>query len=404
MVPVLNRWARISLLNLLIIATIGIILRYKIVFSLPFVDQKNLLHGHSHFAFSGWVSHTLMSMLVAYVAGKKQGVIEKKYRWLIGANLLTAYGMLLSFPVQGYGGVSIIFSTLSIFVSYAFAIVYWKDLNGLQEQAPSHYWFKAALIFNALSSAGAFSLAAMMATKSTNQHFYLAAVYAFLHFQYNGWFLFGCLGLLIDMFSKKFGISISSGVFWAFALSCIPAYLLSVLWLQLPPWLYMMAVLAALLQLSGWIYFVIILVKQFSVFKTIERLPATILGLAAFAISIKLLLQLASVVPSIGKLAFGFRPIVIGYLHLVLLGIISFFLLSYLLINNYIVAGNQKFNGIKIFIAGVIINELLLMIQGVCDIYYSAFQYANQLLFVAAIIMFAGLAQLNYSQLTWKTE
>lgn len=404
MVPVLNRWARISLLNLLIIATIGIILRYKIVFSLPFVDQKNLLHGHSHFAFSGWVSHTLMSMLVAYVAGKKQGVIEKKYRWLIGANLLTAYGMLLSFPVQGYGGVSIIFSTLSIFVSYAFAIVYWKDLNGLQEQAPSHYWFKAALIFNALSSAGAFSLAAMMATKSTNQHFYLAAVYAFLHFQYNGWFLFGCLGLLIDMLSKKFGISISSGVFWAFALSCIPAYLLSVLWLQLPPWLYMMAVLAALLQLSGWIYFVIILVKQFSVFKTIERLPATILGLAAFAISIKLLLQLASVVPSIGKLAFGFRPIVIGYLHLVLLGIISFFLLSYLLINNYIVAGNQKFNGIKIFIAGVIINELLLMIQGVCDIYYSAFQYANQLLFVAAIIMFAGLAQLNYSQLTWKTE
>lgn len=123
----LHKWLQVSLLNLLLVSFIGVILRYKIAFSLPFVDQKHLLHGHSHFAFSGWITHTLIVLLVQYLSDQSGRDQFRKYRGLIWANLLTAYGMLLWFPIQGYGLWSISFSTLSIFVSWIFAVVYWKD-------------------------------------------------------------------------------------------------------------------------------------------------------------------------------------------------------------------------------------------------------------------------------------
>ena len=64
----LRRFLKISLFNLLIVASIGLVLRYKILYSLPFVDQKHLLHGHSHFAFAGWIAHTLMVLLIAFLS------------------------------------------------------------------------------------------------------------------------------------------------------------------------------------------------------------------------------------------------------------------------------------------------------------------------------------------------
>ena len=115
-----QRWIIISLINFFMVSVIGIILRYKISFPLPLIDQKFLLHGHSHFAFVGWVSLALMTLMVNYLT--RSGIVTnyKKYHWVFLANTITAYGMLISFTVQGYALASITFSTLSIFVSYFF--------------------------------------------------------------------------------------------------------------------------------------------------------------------------------------------------------------------------------------------------------------------------------------------
>ena len=63
-------WLKISLLNLLIVAILGLLMRYKIGFEFPFLDQKHLQHSHSHFAFSGWISHTLMVLMVYFIQTK----------------------------------------------------------------------------------------------------------------------------------------------------------------------------------------------------------------------------------------------------------------------------------------------------------------------------------------------
>jgi hypothetical protein len=83
-----------------------------------------------------------MAFIVKYLDDRNAGLQMKKYNWLLSANLITAYGMLLSFPFQGYGPISITFSTLSIFVGYAFSIAVRKDLNHLPFKSISHHKFR----------------------------------------------------------------------------------------------------------------------------------------------------------------------------------------------------------------------------------------------------------------------
>lgn len=396
---VMQRYTKISLFNLLLVAAMGVILRYKIAFSLPFIDQKHILHAHSHFAFAGWVTHALMILLVQYIAVKNDTAVLNKYKWIIYANLVTAYGMLLSFPWQGYGLASIFFSTASIIISYVFAVLYWKDLGRLPHKNISHWWMKAALLFNTLSSLGAFSLAFMMATKTVHQNWYLAAVYFFLHFQYNGWFFFACMGLATARLFRQVPLVLQKTMFWLFAAACIPAYVLSALWLPVPSWGYVIVVFAAFAQVAGW-WFIVQQIKQQAPFiNTI--VPGNIRWiflLSAVALTIKLWLQLGSTIPSLSNMAFGFRPIVIGYLHLILLGFISLFIIGYMMLEKNIRLNPAAARAIKVFVAGVIINEFFLMVQGIAAMTFTALPYINELLLGAALLLFTGIGMLNFSQ------
>ena len=196
-------WLKICLFNLLIVALLGTTLRYKIIFPLPWIDQKHLLHSHSHFAFTGWISQLLLVLMVHFLDQQKQNNTFRKYNRLLLLNLISAYGMLISFFLQGYGPVSIGFSTLSILVSYYFAYRFWLDSSSIGINKITLLFFKASLIFNILSSAGAFALAFMMANKIVQQNWYLAAQYFFLHFQYNGWFFFACMGFASEKWLRN---------------------------------------------------------------------------------------------------------------------------------------------------------------------------------------------------------
>lgn len=57
-------WIRIGVLNLLLVAVLGILMRLKFILPIPFLDLKHVQHAHSHFAFAGWVTHMLMLFLV----------------------------------------------------------------------------------------------------------------------------------------------------------------------------------------------------------------------------------------------------------------------------------------------------------------------------------------------------
>ena len=86
----LQKWISVSLFNLLLVAIIGVTLRYKIVYALPIVNQKYLLHAHSHFAFTGWVTMALMALLVQYLKQYQNPNAFKKYKPVLWLNLIAA--------------------------------------------------------------------------------------------------------------------------------------------------------------------------------------------------------------------------------------------------------------------------------------------------------------------------
>ncbi len=383
-----------GILNLCIVAIIGVLMRYKIGFEFPYFEQRNLLHAHSHFAFSGWITHILYTLLVTFLKTKqvKSGQISH----LIWANLVCAFGMLISFTIQGYGPFSILFSTVSILVSYVFSYQYFIALKEIVH--PSKKWFKAALFFNILSSLGTIYLSYMMVSKNINQQTYLGSVYFYLHFQYSGWFFFAVLGLLMAKLHESPLFTYNEKIFRAFFIACIPAFILSILWAKLPGFIYIFPVIAVVLQLYGLWMLIILLKNNFkNLNKDWTQHVKWILGLAFIALIIKLCLQAGSIFPEISKLAFGFRSIVIAYLHLVLLAFITLFLLGYLLLCGYIKQSKLSLLGLVLFSIGVFANEFVLMIQGIASFGYVLIPYLNETLFGISIFMFLSLILLLFT-------
>ena len=160
----------------------------------------------------------------------------------------------------------------------------------------------------------------------------------------------------------------------------------------MPVFIYILTVIAAVVQVYTWFKFLIIIIKTKK--ELLENFPfflRYILLFVGFAVSLKFILQLGSTIPAISQLAFGFRPIVIAYLHLVLLAIISLFLLFYIYANHLIHFNKQIKIGVIIFSIGVLINEIILAIQGIASFSYTVIPYANEMLFGAAIILVSGI-------------
>lgn len=389
---------RFSLINLLLVALLGLLMRYKIGFEFPFLDQKNLQHAHSHFAFTGWVGHTLMVLVINYFKDNPAFDFEK-YRRILILNLIASYGMLIFFIIQGYGVFSITFSTLSMAVSFAFAHRFVTDLKYAKGNKTVRYWFKAATLFSVISAVGTLVLVYLMASHTVSERLYLSSIYYYLHFQYNGWFFFACMGLFYAYAGLAEQHRFYTTAFWIFTVSCIPAYFLSTLWLDLPIGIYWLCVLAAVAQVYAWFRLLFIFISSRNMI--IAHLTPLLRGLLAFiavAVSIKLLLQLGSTIPQMSQLAFGFRPIVIAYLHLVLLAIISLFLLFFIFANGLLPMNPTIKIGLVIFSIGVVTNEVILALQGAASLYYFPIPYVNEMLFGAAIILVTGIGIMVFSR------
>lgn len=408
----LRRWALISFSNLTVVAALGLSLRYKGAFYFPAVNYKYLLNAHSHFAFSGWIT-TALFVGMLYIRARSGEEVRKEYRWLFWFNQLASLGMLISFMVQGYGPVAIFFSALSVAFSYGFAFCYWRDLRRCLLPPIVVMTLRLALVFLVLSSAGPYLLAYSMAHRLGNMTFYYNSIYLYLHFQYNGWFSFGVMGLFFWMLHSR-GVDVGRPGFRVFVglmgAACVPAYGLSLLWMGPPAWLRVLAASAALMQVAALMVLLFMIRglrlgfggRQFGlVGRPILREPGEgwmgpaglLVSLSMLSFVIKLSLQALSVVPALGSFAFSFRPVIIGYLHLVVLGFISFFLLGFFIQTGLLSEPRgAAYWGLSFFIIGVIGNELVLLVQSGLAMGSVAWTAAPYYLLAVAALMFVGLA------------
>ena len=387
----LQSWIRICFISLFTVALLGLLMRYKIAFSFPYLEQKHIQHAHSHFAFAGWISQSMLLLMIFIISKKLPAGKLRIIKPFLILNILAAWAMLFGFLYQGYGTFSITASVSSILISWAFALIFFK--NRIYYSSENYYpWFGGALFFNIISSLGTFAMAYLMVNRNTDLQKTLGSLYFYLHFQYNGWFFFACAGIAFYLLQKQLPTSRKDKkIFLLLFAATIPAYFLSTLWAKMPAWLYGLTVLSAVVQIVGWF----MLLKYFISRKFLQQFSKTsrlLIALSALAFTLKFLLQLGSVVPAIAKLAFGFRPIVIAYLHLVLLAGFTLFILGIFLhlIKDNISKSISTFA--IIFAGGVFLNELILTVQGVAGFAYIPVPYVNEALFGAALIMFLSVA------------
>lgn len=393
----IKRWIKITVFSIFLVAVLGVLLRYKITFSLPVINQKYLQHSHSHFAMAGWITQIIMIFLSYNISTLFGEGHFKKYNFVLFFNLASAYGMLISFLFQGYGAISIFFSTCSILALYYFSVQLWKDMSKAPIKLPSFRWLKASLVFAGLSTLGIIFLVYLMISKNRDINVQQATTYYFLHFQYNGFFFFACFGLFLNILREK-GISIQnlSKFFWIYSVATTISYFLSTLWMHFTTGVYLIIAVSGIVLTLGWLWFLKKLKPHLThLNKNISSQVKWLFFLSATAYTIKVILQTGSIVPSLNNMAFGYRPIVIGYLHLVFLAVITIFILAYLLHRQYIRYSKLLWTGIVIFIVGIIANEIALMLQGLSAMRYQLLPFINEILFAITLLMLIGTCIIN---------
>lgn len=321
----MRKFYSVPLLFLFLSSGIGLFLRWQFIEPTPGIRYTFFLHAHSHVMFLGWVFNVLyLSFTENYLAGKNPKPFKNFF--LILQTLVVA--MMISFPMQGYGLYSITFSTLHTIGVIIYIIIFFRYTKG--RQTVSLWFARASLFFFFISTAGPFSLGYLMANDLGGTVWYNFSIYYYLHFQYNGFFLFGILSLFYQLLEKKqvpFDRTTALTFGKWMAIACVPAYFLSTLFARPGLILNFIGAFAGVIQLAAFAVFYSKL-KDIRPSLKLAFHPASysVLKLVLIGFILKSFLQLFSAHPEIAVVAYELRPVVIAYLHLVLFGIISFFL------------------------------------------------------------------------------
>lgn len=340
---------------LFVAACIGLLLRWHFIIPISWLKYPYWLHAHSHIMFLGWVFNVLF---LAFVWSYN---LSLRYHKLFILMQILLAGMLVSFPLQGYGVISIILSTLHTFSGWVFSFWLFKDFRQ-NDNAMSKWFAKSSLIFFIVSSLGPFALGPLMASGLAQSKWYYFAVYYYLHFQYNGVFILGLLSLLFQLLEEKsipliFLQAKKSGIL--LFISLFPTYFLSTLWADPGIVFNLIGLAGAILQLIA-LYYFLRTIRGIGI--SVSRPVKLLMKISLIGFVIKTFLQLISAHPVIAQLASDVRSFTIAYLHLVLIGVITFFLLAWYLEKGIIKVKSST--DIVLLIIGFIGSELVMIESG----------------------------------------
>lgn len=355
-------WIVCCFFNFLIASLIGLLMRYVYLFPLD-INYVFLLHAHSHVAMLGWVYLMIYVLIVRFFlpSEKREKPVYSNLFWLTEFSVI---GMMITFPVQGYALFSIIFSTLHIVFSYIFCRLVWKDI--VKEKTPATMVLRTSVLFMVFSTFGVWCLGPAVSMLGKQSGFYQIAIQFFLHFQFNGWFLFAVLALLLKQFDDKIEKKIFQKFFILLVIATFLTFAFPVSWFVKCNFLSWINTFGVTLQLIAFVFFYKMLKPQVDSFKAnLDTTTKIVYGLALCSLFLKIGIQLLVLIPNLAEVSHQIRNFIIGFIHLTTLGIITGFLLGVLLQNKLLSHQSYLLRvGIKSFIFGYIMTEVLLFLQG----------------------------------------
>jgi hypothetical protein len=367
---------RISLFFLLVIALLGTLMRGAVYIQIP-LSYVHMLHSHSHTAFQGWI-YTAMILIIVKLFLTNRQIQKGRYSLQFKFTCIVVLGILISFALQGYGLYSIIFSSLFQILNYWFIFTLLRDLKknpicpDMHTAKPqktqvqvSPLFIKTSMMLGLLSTLAPWFIGILSAKGLAETESYQSFIFFFLHFQYNGWFLFASLGIFfkwLESDGEKYNYQKAKLFYYLFAAAVIPAWALSLLGMSYSRYILIPAVIAASLQLLSLMPFFQSITDVYKRWqsKSIWVRVFLVSSLAAFCIKICLQFH---------EYAFFNRSVIIAYLHLSLIGVITFFFLSVMIHFQWLRVHLFTKAGCILLSVGFISSEALLASSGVGVLY-----------------------------------
>lgn len=356
-------WFGIALLNLVIAATIGCVLRSFYVVDISFVRFKALLQAHSHVAMLGWVFVALVVFLLEDLDQRKS---RRMHRILFLLVQLAVVGMLSSFPVQSYGPVSIAFTTAHLLLSYLLVALAWRGTR-YWRPAGSRRLVRIAVWMMMISTIGVWAIGPLLANGLFGTEWYYWSIQFFLHFQFNGWFWFASLALFIR-WAETHGVAevIDPLTIRLWLVSAVLTFALAIAWSERHGIIIAINSVGVLLQFwAGWRTARSIRSTQSQLFDKAPLWAWRCVTYALIGMGLKVLMQTAVAVPQVAVMSFTIRNYVIGFIHLNMLGAISMMLFAMALLRGWFNSTAPLARiGLSLFTSGVLLSEASLFIQG----------------------------------------
>ena len=352
----------ISLLFFVLAAGLGLALRWAFVLDMPlWFSYRNIQHAHSHVALLGWL-FAIFALFIIYFLKFD----FKRYKRLYYLLQFSVLGMLVTFPVVGYNPISITFSTAHIILSYIFAYKIWKDINRSQQKGTAVNFIKTSLFFMVLSTLGTWALGPIMALGMKGSAIYYASIQFYLHFQFNGWFVFALLGLAFAMFQRA-NIPLQTRMLRPFynllVISAILTYALAVTWSTPYLAIFITNSVGVIIQLLA-IYYLIMIVRnnKKEIVVLFPKYVFYLFALSFIALILKVIIQAVVVIPYMAEVSYTIRNFVIGFIHLLMLACLSLFAVGGI---SKITGTNLSTGRTWVFIIGILASEALLFVQGI---------------------------------------
>ncbi len=375
-------------------AVYGLLMRLQVIHPIFELDYTNVLQSHSHVAFLGWgFLTTLIALQYVFLDANQRK--KKLYQITFWSMFMAITLMLASFALSGYKVFSIVLLTVFGISSYIYCIEMLKDLKKDTEHLISSKFARTSIYYYLLSSLATWFIGYVSVTQGKTDLYY-NSIYFYLHFLYNGFFVFALFGVFFKMLRKKSMLISQRRIkhfYYYTNIACIPAFALSILWSNVHFGFHIIGGIAAVVQLIGLVYLLVI-IKQTFVRYSLSNYSRILLMTVIVSYGLKLVAQFLAAFPYIITKSVELKPyFIIGYLHMVTIGFVSFFLLTLIveLRGYYFKPVFPKF-GLSLFLAGFFSTELLFFTQGfLYMVKWKPIGSYLLLVFVASAIMVLGI-------------
>jgi len=351
------RWRLAAWAYLVLTLASGVLLRYQWTGAgRPLFDGRYLLHAHSHVALLGWAFVAVFLVLLGRpdpaggteAAGTRVGPLgEAAFHALV-------LGMFTAFLLQGYAFWSILLSMLHIGVGFG-VVIFWMRRVRPHESRASRPWLDLSMLAFVVATLGPWMLAL---GGRMGEAWIEAWVGFYLGLLFHGWLAFVVLGLLV----REDRVRVPRAAWLLMAAGVLPSVLPRMTGIVGGPgpawvgWMGSVALGAGLVVAAGAVAGAALRPTAGSR-ATVDRL---LLASVALAAGLAGAFLAVGTFPPLAEAVLSQRNLVVGYVHLLLLGFTTAALVLVLPLPDG-VPGVRRFLGVGLLLAGTWTMVLILL-------------------------------------------